>query len=172
VNGDGLADLIVGDPGMGRVHTYLGNGSGLLSTSVTLAGPTGSTFGNSVATARDVNGDGYDDVIIGAHSVRAAYVYLGGAAALDVSSPIQLFPQALAYSYGFSVAGLGDADGDGRADVAVGDQAALGPDTFQFTGEVYIYPGTSGGSQPSAQVTLSGPDGAWGSFGACLASRT
>jgi FG-GAP repeat len=70
-NGDGFADIVIGDPGYdapggtnhGRVHVYSGlNYQPLL----TITGPVGSEFGRGVACVDDVNGDGKADIAIGA----------------------------------------------------------------------------------------------------------
>jgi FG-GAP-like repeat len=90
VNGDGYADVIVGAPSesmtVGIAHVYLGSAAGLASTpAVTLNPPGGqySDFGSSVASAGDVNGDGYGDVIVGANGASGGvYVYLGSATGL------------------------------------------------------------------------------------------
>src|SRR5206468_1844262 len=77
VNGDGYADVIVGaslfDNGEtyeGRAFVYLGSASGLVTSPVWTAesDQAGALFGSSVATAGDVNGDGFSDVIVGASS--------------------------------------------------------------------------------------------------------
>ena len=75
VNGDGFADVIVGalhydndQAGEGRAFVFHGSASGLSPTpSWTAESDQGwAQFGSSVATAGDVNGDGFADVIIGA----------------------------------------------------------------------------------------------------------
>ena len=64
VNGDGLADVLVGaqqaSNGGGAAYLYLAGNGGLSSTPMTLSSPAGPSgyFGSSVASAGDVNGDG------------------------------------------------------------------------------------------------------------------
>ncbi|MEN3047131.1 MAG: integrin alpha, partial [Candidatus Hydrothermales bacterium] len=94
VNGDGYMDVIIGAPlfdnqatNEGRAYVYHGSSGGLSQAPNWTADPTNqedALFGYSVSTAGDVNGDGYSDVIIGAHwfdnqatSEGRAYVYLG-----------------------------------------------------------------------------------------------
>ena len=87
VNGDGYADVVVGaygySSGTGRAYVYLGGASGLAAApATTLTGEAATDyFGMSVATAGDVNGDGYADVVVGAQGYSSdtgrAYVYPG-----------------------------------------------------------------------------------------------
>ncbi len=85
---------------------------------------TNSYFGYSVAGAGDVNGDGYDDVVVGAYiymyntTIGRAYVYLGSASGLLSTAATTLSEGA--YYFGHSVAGAGDVNGDGYDDVVVG----------------------------------------------------
>jgi hypothetical protein len=84
-----------------------------------------------VAGAGDVNGDGYADVIVGArfydagqNDEGAAFVFLGSASGIASGNPstanAQLESDQLSAELGVSVAGPGDVDGDGFADVIVG----------------------------------------------------
>ena len=77
-----------------------------------------------MAGAGDVNGDGYADVIVGADGYSSdtgrAYVYHGGGDGLSASPAFTATGEATDNNFGFSVAGAGDVNGDGYADVIVG----------------------------------------------------
>ncbi len=104
VNGDGFSDVIVGAWKCDNGHTneggasvYLGSPNGLsLNASWTAEGEqANANFGNSVASAGDVNGDGYSDVIVGAMGYAAtannrgrAFVYLGSASGLAANARV------------------------------------------------------------------------------------
>jgi FG-GAP repeat/FG-GAP-like repeat len=177
VNGDGYADVIIGADGTnsttGRAYLYLGGAAGLpTSPATTLTGPDGASgaFGVSVASAGDVNGDGYADVIIGAYAVGSdtgrAYLYLGGAAGLSSSPAATLIgADGTGGFFGYSVASAGDVNGDGYADVIIGASQAS-----SLTGRAYLYLGRAAGLSSSPAATLTGPDGVGGVFGVSVAS--
>ena len=152
VNGDGYPDVIVGAPlyngAQGRAYVYFGGPGADEVADWTLTGPSASNFGASVAGAGDVNNDGYDDIIVGALgfdstnpgggfiSRGAAFVYLGGASP-DAVADVTL-EGTLAYDkLGFSVAGVGDANGDGYDDVIVGATQRI-PGGGGGLGEAYL----------------------------------
>ena len=126
-NGDGYADIIVGARGAvasGKAFIYYGGPSLDATPDFTLIGETtASWFGNSVAPAGDVNGDGFDDVIVGApmygtsvSQVGRAYVFFGGSSPDAV--PDKVFTGAAANNQlGWVVGGAGDMNGDGYSDV-------------------------------------------------------
>jgi len=136
VNGDGYADVVVGaryydngQPDEGRAYAYYGSPEGLsLSPNWIAEGNrSNSFFGRSVNTAGDVDGDGYDDVIVGADRYDngqtdegQAYLYYGSAAGL-VSTPAWTFEANLSYAHlGVCVGTAGDVNDDGYSDVLVG----------------------------------------------------
>jgi hypothetical protein len=160
VNGDGFADLIVGAPDYdngqmneGRAYVYLGAASGLAASPAWTAegNEDGAAFGVSVATAGDVNRDGYSDVIVGADAdtiggAGRASVYLGSPVGL-AASPVWTAPgDQNGALFGVSVASAGDVNGDGYFDVIVGAEAYTNGQSSE--GRATLYLGSPAG--PSA----------------------
>ncbi len=142
VNGDGLPDVIVGAPGAGEPGFEHAGAAYLLLAPIegTIAADEADAVllgeapdiwaGSAVAGAGDVNGDGFDDLIIGAddYSVDGgngegvAYVVLGPVSGtLDLAvADARLVGEASRDGAGRCVAGAGDVNGDGYADLMVG----------------------------------------------------
>ncbi len=194
VNGDGFDDLIVGayrgDPGgqsSGESYVVFGH-AGPFDPRLDLfaldgdngfridGALAGDVSGWSVASAGDVNGDGYDDVIVGAFradpdgasAAGASYVVFGHAggfeatlslAALDGSNGFRLEGISNGDWSGYSVASAGDINGDGFDDLIVGANGADRPGATQI-GESYVVFGHAGSF--GSVIELGGLDGSNG----------
>src|SRR5436309_7240249 len=132
VNGDGFTDLIVGDPSnssvtqfAGRAYLFVGPLTSDIDTSKAVATISAEAFGDnlgfSVASAGDVNGDGFDDILIGARSndtigIQSGRVYLfygPVSGSLAATSADAIIEGAAFNEVGRAVAPAGDPNGDG-----------------------------------------------------------
>ncbi len=167
VNGDGYSDVIVGARGYdnaganrGVAFVYQGSPGGLSSSSdwTAQSDQAGSEFGISVAGAGDVNGDGYSDVIVGAHlydkgesDEGAVFVYNGSSSGLDSLTNWTAESNQADSRFGASVAGAGDVNGDGYSDVIVGAYYYSNGQTNE--GRAFVYHGGSSGLSGSPNWT-------------------
>ena len=104
-------------------------------------------IGTSVATAGDVNGDGYDDVIIGAPfygTGGAAFVFHGSASGLSATPNWIGTGDKSGIMFGYSVAS-GDVNGDGNSDVIVGAPSWYETYPTLLRGNIFVYFGSSAG---------------------------
>ncbi len=144
LDGDGSGDLAIAAPGAGpngQVYLYSGATGQLLFT---LEGQDpGEVFGKSVAGAGDVDGDGTSDVIVGSDRYYTPGGYSG---IVRVFSGVdghllQYFTAGLEVGrLGLAVAGPGDLDGDGRADLLAGAPEVEVPGLNE-AGVAYLFSG-------------------------------
>ena len=165
-DGDGLADLVLGEPGhdaagnnYGRVYVFYGSSS--VSGAVDVAdadtivdasdADDNQFLGDSVADLGDVDGDGSDDLGLGAiafddsdtQNAGSIYVYLGDGTGFDAALGVtdasaQVMGEAEKDYLGSSLAVRADVDGDGVFDIVAG---ARGYADAASTGGHFVYYG-------------------------------
>lgn len=142
VNNDGYDDIMIGAPNLAAsmvtsyVYIYYGGADMDTTADVILEKKGGSVFGIAVSAAGDLNGDDYDDVMVG--DGEAVYIYYGGSD-MDTTHDIVLEGKASGSGFGNSLSLAGDVNHDGYTDLLVGapDHSAAG---FQM-GRAFIYSG-------------------------------
>ena len=184
VNGDGIDDMIIGgtrftDPNetnSGKSYVVLGN-SNALPSSLDLSGLNGANgfvingvdgddvSGSSVSGAGDVNGDGIDDLIIGARLADPngnsqsgeSYVVFGhdsgfssslDLSTLDGTNGFVINGVSLNDESGGSVSGAGDVNGDGIDDLIIGAPFATDQNGVFVPGESYVVFGQAAVAEP------------------------
>lgn len=120
VNGDGFDDIVVGADFQGFVRVFSGIDGAVLFTAY--GDQPGQLFGVSVDGAGDTNGDGLDDIVVGASNDDTNGNGSGAAHVLSGADGSTLFTLRGDYldQFGGSVSGAGDVNGDGFGDIVVG----------------------------------------------------
>ncbi|MFO0682232.1 MAG: MopE-related protein [Sandaracinus sp.] len=170
VNADGYADVIIAAPfgTDGVAYVFHGSATGLGTTAASALrstdGTTTSQLGTSVSDAGDVDGDGYGDVVLGCMRYTSGgssqrgrlLVFRGSASGVVTASPTALLGPAQTNAFfGTSVAGIGDIDGDGYADIAGGAPQADGVTADE--GAVLVFLGSETGVRTAVSQTIWDP---------------
>jgi hypothetical protein len=150
VSGDGVVDLMVGEPGgfgdTGGVYFFNGPiTTGSLTTEDADVGIAGISYGDFTGSANsadgDVNGDGVNDALIGAQWTDyadtddgAAYLFYGPISGVTSvkEADVTIHGAEPGHNLGYDVALNGDVDGDGIDDVGVGAPNATEGDAWMF----------------------------------------
>ncbi len=173
VNGDGLSDILIGSymfsntlAGEGRAYLYQGlTGGCSVSANWTFDGAQAdANLGLAVGPAGDVNGDGYDDIVVGAPFYDAgeltdagrALVFCGSATGLSPSASWTVDGTQAGESVGgYQVATVGDVNKDGYDDVGIGaymwDNGAI-----TNAGKAFVYMGSATGLCGAAAWSVQG----------------
>jgi len=132
VNGDGFDDLLVSAPHFssapgeeGKVYLFLGGASGPDSTAAWTFVMGNLLVGTRIASAGDVNADGFADVAVSAGSTDepsgVVLIFLGSSTGLSATPDQVLTGGAGSVTFGWALASAGDVNGDGASDLLVGD---------------------------------------------------
>jgi hypothetical protein len=177
VNGDGRGDLLVGAhqesvgglKWAGRAYLFSGATGGLLRAFASPVPHQEDEFGWAVAGVDDTDGDGINDVLIGARledvgglaNAGRVYLFSGATGALlyALQSP-RPNPEGFGV-FGSSVTGIPDLDGDGRGDLGIGAWSEDGRG-LDRSGRAYVFSGASGAHLHTVQSPLAEPEGFFG----------
>ena len=179
VDQDGWVDLLIGaqnydhggeyrsanrelgpDNGRGRVHLYWGSDSIDITPDVILEGENrGDWFGRRISAAGDINGDGYNDILIGARAALndnrgRAYLFWGNTRNhMDATCDWVFEGEDKNDNMGSSLC-IFDIDSDGYSDVILGARYAA-----RYAGRVYIHWGEKNFDESKPDVVLEGEAG-------------
>jgi hypothetical protein len=177
VDNDGYPDFAVGAWGedhvvadAGQVHIFSGATGAWIRTLGSPNATTGGVFGASVGNIGDANGDGWDDLVVGAwgedpggiSNAGMAYIFSGATG----DTLHSLFPPDPQSGGEFGLAwAAGDVNGDGYGDAVVG--AATVDVGYVDDGRAYVFSGLTGGvihalDSPNPKTSGRFGLGAWG----------
>lgn len=188
LNGDGLADLVVGAENQdgesmdeGAVFIYYGTGGGIFNDPpIVVQNPDHkkwSRFGAALCTAGDLNADGFSDLAVGARLMDGpardegkVYVYYGSESGIPQAPDITIGnPEHMeGGQFGLSLASGGDLNGDGASELVVG--APFQDGESKDEGKVYVFFGSGEGLREEPFLVLENPHAVPGHFGTSVSS--
>jgi len=158
ITGDGHDDLAIGDPGLvigGGVQVFAGPIVADLNTADAAArlrgDPASTGAGRAIAAGGDLDGDGHLDLLVGAEDGDRAYVVSGPVSGdVELVDATAVFHGQTGADAGCALAGAGDLDGDGQADMLVGADRYDG--FANNIGAVYVLTGPLAGDLEGADA--------------------
>lgn len=176
LNGDGYVDLILGLPYDGRSATGASAGRvivvqgpvsrGSFRPTTVVDGPAGDSLFGWYTAAGDANGDGIDELFVGAPGFAASSVTTGGVGIFDATT-MSNWTDADGLLYGSNLSAFGasfvtdDFDGDGNLDIVVGAPETVTTSASRGTLYVFLNPGSRILGPSSADVTIDADNDAY-----------
>lgn len=178
---DGFSDVVVGaelytdgHSTEGGAFVYFGSSGGIIATPewVYQSDQVGANFGHAVSSPGDIDGDGFDDLLIGApnfdngHSNEGrVYVYYGDVRNTVPAIGVLLEPNQTDAKFGTAIASASDFNKDGFADVIIGAPGYSSGEAGE--GRAFVYLGSAAGLTTNGLTYESDQAGA--SFGISVA---
>ncbi|MFN9304195.1 MAG: FG-GAP-like repeat-containing protein [Candidatus Kapaibacterium sp.] len=170
VNRDGLGDFIIGAPfydnpqvNEGKAWIFTGQLFGVSNTPIWTAesNQANAKYGHSVASAGDIDGNGYTEVLVGAiwfdnpsSNEGRVYLYSSGANGVSTQPTWTAESNRETTEFGASISSIGDINGDGYGDIAIGATSYFNGQPSE--GAVYVYAGSQNGLANEPQWFLEG----------------
>lgn len=167
VNGDGISDIMVGAPryseidNYGRIYIYYGNTvPDTIPDLIITSNQQYPAFGYNMASAGDVNNDGFDDVTASMpyngnspFGISYLYIYYGDE---SMDNEPDFIIEKMAFGFGEGVSGVGDLNGDGFDDVMIGG----GENVYFYFGGLSM--------DTISDLVINGEGSLWNEFGTSL----
>ena len=146
LNGDGTADIVLRNMSTGNVAVWQGNGMSAPSTTGVIVGALPATW--KISGVGDLNGDGRADIVLRNTSTGDVAVWQGN----GVNAPTTTGVIAGTLPAAWVIAGLGDLDGNGKADIVLRNTD---------TGDVAVWQGNGVNAPSTTGVIVAGLPAAW-----------